>query len=156
MLRLDLKSLREYEESALRAVFWLVEEEWGRPLTRQVVHAIYQEGVRIYVHGGGIRSGADVSYAFYTTRMSRTLPLKWKMRCISGGGANHSDICGRHAGALLVAGTLDYGSLAGISSTWMLGVGRDSPEFFLGLYLNDLLLGRLATRGSEPRERAVG
>ena len=153
MLRLSLKSLRQYDESALETFFRLAEANWGRPLTRKVVHTLYNQGVGVQIIQSAIRSGADVSYGLYTARMSRTLPLRWTLGCVSAGGGSHRNIGGFSTADLLVAGTMQHGEFAGISSTWVVTAGKGSGDYHLGLYLNDLFLSYRTAADSESPQR---
>src|SRR5512134_2360438 len=119
-IHLDLTALRRLDELALEELFRAVARSWGRRLSDDEVRRIYDEGVTISITGGGLYQAAELNYGLFLTRVSRGLPLRWTVRCLSGNGLAHSAIL-RHQEkhGIIVAGSLVRGTFAGLSSTWI-------------------------------------
>ncbi len=140
-IHLDLKALRRLDERALEELFNIVAQSWGRKLTDGEVRRIYEEGVRISVTGSGLYRAAELNYGLFITRITRSLPLRWVVRCLSGNGLAHSAILGhqeRHG--IIVAGSVVRGTFGGLSSTWIVRESKESGRYSLGVFVNEALL----------------
>lgn len=137
---LDLNKLGESEES-INFVFNLVTRLRKKILTRQEVLRVYEEGITIQFVGDGFHSAPDLNYACFFVRASKSLPLIITARCCTSRSASHQEII--HAddiGNLIVAGIITNCRFTSFSSTWLSRVMKDSPPYFFGKYVNDLLL----------------
>ena len=140
-VHMDLQALRRVDENALQELYNLIARSWGRRLSAEEVRRIYQEGIRLTLTGGGLYHAPELNYALFVTRISRALPLRWTIRCVSGNGFAHSAILQRDDRArLIAAGSVVHGSFAGLSSTWIVHESRGAGRYSLGLFVNEAVL----------------
>ncbi len=138
---LDLKALRRLDERALEELFRIVARSWGRRLSDEEVRRIYHEGVRISVTGSGLFHAPELNYGLFIARISRSLPLRLSVRCVSGNGLAHSAILRhRDRDSIIAVGSLVRGAFAGLSSTWIVRESRQSGRYSLGVFINNAVL----------------
>ena len=127
-----------------------------RNLTRPDVLRIYEEGLTIQFTGDGFHSAPELNYACFFVKVSKALPLIVTARCYTSRATSHQDIV--HAddiGNLIVAGIITNCRFTSFSSTWLSMVIKNSPPYFFGKYLNDLLLDVYKLTKSSPLSRPV-
>jgi hypothetical protein len=140
-ISLDLPRLRRLDSHALEQLYNIVARSWGRRLTGEEVRRIYREGIGLSFTGGGLYQAPELSYALFSEGMSRALPLRWTIRCISGNGVAHSAIMRRDEPArLIVAGSVTRGVFAGLSSTWIVHECSSPGRYTLGSFVNEAIL----------------
>ena len=138
---LDLKALHQFSEKALGRFFNRVAVLLKRPLNREEVRQIYREGARLMVTGDALYSAPELNYAFFLEKASWTLPLKLTARCFSSVASSHTEIMYRGDTDMLIAvGTLIRGHFDNFSSTWQKGAPLGSGEYYLGTFINSLIL----------------
>ena len=141
LLHLNLKALREYQENALGSILDTVANLRRKNLEREEVLSIYKNGILISLTGDGLINAPALNYAFFYYKGSKGLPLKISIRCFTSRGSSHSEVI--QSGGfdrLIVAGTLSNGGFSSLSTTWLTEVPQESGRYYLGLFLNDLIL----------------
>lgn len=137
----DTQALRKYDEKALGMLFRAIADLRGRRLSREEVFSIYDEGVVVVFAGHALNHAPELNYAIFYSKASNRLPVILTVKCFTARSQSHEEVI-RYGDRerLIVAGTLRNRRFSSISTTWMKGIERDSGQYTLGMYLNDLLL----------------
>lgn len=140
-LRLDIETLRQYDERALGVLYLAIENLRRKPLARQEVLRIYKEGITVVFSGHGLSFAPELNYALFYKKVRTRFPLVLALACYAVPGESHAEVIERGPlDKLIVAGSVSSRTFTGVSTTWMKGIQPDSGRHSLGLYMNDLLL----------------
>ena len=138
---LDLTKLRKYDENALCLLFDTIARLWKRALKSVEISRIYREGIKIIFTGDGFHPSPELNYACFYLKASKNLPLKMTVRCFASTNTSHKEIAlSDDTERLIVAGIVTNCSFNSFSSTWLTQVNRNSAHYYLGAYLNNMLL----------------
>ena len=140
-VHLDTRQLRRYDERALGVLYRSIEILRNKPLTRQEVLDIYEEGLSVLFGGHGLNYAPELNYALFYSKVRMRSPVSLTLVCYAGRGESHQEVI-EHGppGRLIVAGTVSNRTFTGVSTTWMKHIQPESGKHALGLFLNDLLL----------------
>lgn len=140
-MHLDLTKVREYDENALCLLFETIARLWKRELKSVAISRIYREGIKIIFSGEGFRAAPELNYACFYIKASTKLPLKLTVRCFTSINSSHKEIMhSDEIERLIVAGIITNGNFSSFSSSWLTQVNRESAGYYLGAYLNNMLL----------------
>ncbi len=141
LLHLNLRALIEYQETALVSILDTVADLRRKSLEKEEVLSIYKNGIQISLTGAGLINVPALNYALFYNKGSKRLPSKIHIRCFISRGSSHSEVIQSDSfDRLIVAGTLLNGGFSSLSTTWQTEVLHDSGRYYLGLFLNDLIL----------------
>ena len=140
-VHLDVKSLHHFNKEALGLLYSRIAQLWQRELSREEVRRIYEEGASLIITGDAFYSTPELNYACFFEKAARRLPLKLTVRCFASISSTHNEIV--HSSAidrLIVAGILIRGKFDSYSSSWRKVAPIDSGEYYLGSFINTLIL----------------
>ena len=140
-VHLDTRLLRRHDERALGVLYRNIEILRRKPLTRQEVLNIYEEGLSVLFGGHGLNFAPELNYALFYSKIRMRSPVLLTLACYASRGESHQEVI-EHGppGKLVVAGTVRNRTFTGVSTTWMKHIQPESGKHALGLFLNDLLL----------------
>jgi hypothetical protein len=154
-LQLDLSTVRDYDESALGALYRDIADLRRARLSPEEVRRMYREGITVALTGHGLGPATELNYALYYRRISSSLPAVLTLVCHAGTGQSHDEILRQdRPERLIVAGTLNNGSFGGLSTTWLKQAEPGSSSRALGMFMNELLLGAYHIGGVPNRAPA--
>jgi len=154
-LQLNLSAIREHDQRALGALYRDIADLRGTRLNPEEVRSMYWRGIGVSLTGHGLGPAAELNYALFYRRISSSLPAVLTLSCCTGNGQPHEEIIRQdRPERLIVAGTLNNGSFAGVSTTWLKRTRPGSGKYALGLVMNELLLAAYHVDGASSRAAA--